>query len=829
MRKTTVREIRGSIGRFLAMVAIIALGVGFFAGLKTTTTDMLATADKFLGEHHFYDYRFASTLGFSKEQVEQIENSGLFHRCEGGISLDAVFFDKEANEERVMKTLSIPELVNLPDLIAGRMPIADNECLADGNLYSKEDIGRVLICSEASNDEETTESFAYKEYTVVGLVNSPLYMNFERGTTSLLNGSVAGFLYLREGGYTLDIYTDLYGILNHGETIYTDEYDRIIKDSKVAAEELADRLADRRAEDVQQMLLETVKAENPGVPEELLPEIPKPECTVYSLTREANVGYGCFENDAHIVEGIATVFPVFFILVAALVCMTTMNRMVEEQRTQIGVLKALGYSPLAISAKYITYSGLAAVIGCVGGFFGGCVLFPTVIWKVYGIMYSFHDRLVYCFETEYFVVTFVVSLLCSVGATCFSILREMWEVPAELIRPRAPKNGKRIFLERLPFLWNRFGFLLKVSFRNVVRYKKRFFMMVIGIAGCTALLLTGYGIRDSIVTLPSVQYGEIATYDYFVRLEDTEGVRASVEEKTGKLLQGLCFVDSSSVTVYGEELSKSANLIIPEDWSHLPDYLCLRNDDGAMAKPEPGEAIINEKLAEQLTLSVGDTMTVYESATGEWQVTVSGIFENYVSNYIYLSEETYELVSGWQTKYLYAYANAPEGADVYKVGAELMNTDGVQNVEIMAESLERFDTMFSSIDYIVILVIGCAAALAFVVLYNLTNINITERLREIATIKVLGFYSRETSLYVFRENLMLTAIGAVIGLPLGVWLHRFVMSKIQVDIVHFRNHISWQSFGYSVLLTFVFALLVDVFMHFKLEKINMAESMKSIE
>lgn len=838
MRKTTFREIRGSIGRFMAIVAIIALGVGFFAGLKTTTTDMLAVGDKYLADANFYDYRILSTLGFTEEQLalmrdtyfcaEGVNGSESFSSCEGAVSQDVIFYDAEQEEEKVIKVHSITDEVNRVNLVAGRMPVSSDECVVDALMYGEDVIGDVLRVA-SSNEEETADKLTYKEYTVVGLVTSPLYLNFERGTTSLLNGTVAGFMYIPLEGFAMDYYTELYGVLNNGEEIYTDEYESRIEDYEECVIALSESMADSRVNEIYENMKEALRQEFPGVPEELLPEIAKPECTTYVLTREANVGYVCFENDAHIVEGIATVFPVFFILVAALVCMTTMNRMVEEQRTQIGVLKALGYSAGSIAAKYITYSGLAAVIGCVGGFFGGCYLFPTVIWKVYGIMYDFSDELIYCFELKYFIISFVVSILCSVGATCFSIFREMTEVPAELIRPRAPKNGKRIWLERVPLVWNRMSFLLKVSFRNVIRYRKRFFMMIVGIAGCAALLVTGYGIRDSIVTLPKVQYGEISVYDYFVRIEDTEGAREQFEENTVNLLAGACFVESSSVEVRADDVTKAAGLIVPEDASALREYVHLRNDEGDLSLPGAGEVLINEKLADQLDLSIGDTIIVHDGVGADWNVKVGGIFENYVSNYLYMTAETYRQFSGQEPEYVYAYANAIEGDDVYKTGAELMSVEGVSSVDITAEALERFDTMFSSIDYIVILVIGCAAALAFVVLYNLTNINITERIREIATIKVLGFYSSETSLYVFRENLMLTAIGAVVGLPLGVWLHRFVMSKIQVDIVFFRVSILWQSYVYSLLLTFLFAVLVDVFMHFKLEKINMAESMKSIE
>ncbi len=996
MKKTTLREIRESLGRYLAIMAIVALGVGLFAGLKITKTVMVGSADAFWQAQQLYDYRLVSTLGFEEEDVQALAQKADVRAVQGAMEADVLYTDEQGND-KVLKAHSILENINMLETVAGRLPESDTECVVDDHLYGEEVIGSKIVLS-GDNDQDDLDSFRYTEYTIVGTVRSPLYVQFERGTTSLGNGSVSGFVYLLPEGFATDYYTDIYVKFEEDAQVYSDEYDAYMDEREAqwetyceeqgerryqsimteAEEELADaeqELADEKAEaevelaDAKQELadaekeiadgekkledgeqeladnkeiiaqkereladaraaLEAQEAELASQEEALagmmqgqaagmqyqmpadmarqqleagkaqieegeaelrkargqirdageeieesrqeladarqevedgwqeyndakaefdekiadaeqkladaraeIADIEKPD--TYVLGRETNTGYVCFESDSSIVEGIANVFPVFFFLVAALVCMTTMNRMVEEQRTQIGVLKALGYGEARIMGKYLFYSGSAAFTGCVAGYLAGIRLFPLVIWQAYGVMYRF-GGIVYAFDWATAVLCLAASLLCSMGTTWASCRHELREVAAELMRPKSPKAGKRIFLEWIPFIWNRMKFLHKVSVRNIIRYKRRFLMMVIGISGCTALLLTGFAIRDSVTTVADRQFEEIQTYAVGVTLKD------GVTKEDLSLLEELDQIVADNGGDYGLAVEtsmdletadgiKSVKLIAAAEPESFGAYFDLHTPAGEpIAYPQAGEVVICNKLSESYRIRAGDIITLFNEDREELQAVVSGVCENYIYNYVYVNEETYRKATG-ETGYQSAYVNLPEEADVYGVGASLMKAEHVTAVAVNRDMLLRVSRMMTSMNYIVFVIIACAGALAFIVLYNLNNINITERIREIATIKVLGFYKKETATYVFRENTVLTGIGCAVGLVLGRLLHIYVMHEVDIDMMSFDVHVEPVSYLLSILLTFVFTWLINRIMSGKLDKINMAESLKSVD
>ena len=562
-------------------------------------------------------------------------------------------------------------------------------------------------------------------------------------------------------------------------------------------------------------------------------EIQEPD--VYVLGRDTNIGYASYENDSMIVAGIAKVLPFFFFLVAALVCMTTMNRMVEEQRTQIGVLKALGYSEARIMGKYLFYAGSAAGIGSVIGFLIGSTIFPTVIWNAYKIMYHMGDYEL-MFDPGLAAASLAVALLCSVGVTWLTCRYELMSTAANLIRPKSPKSGRRVWLEHIPLLWNHMSFLAKVSVRNVFRYKQRFFMMVIGIGGCTALLVTGYGIKDTIADIADMQYEEVQLYDMSATLKEgyPDADAADFSELTGALSGSskdwmpFCEI---SMDLTGRSGVKTANVVIPQDTGAAQEYIRLRTEEGEDI-PWPGEeeAVISAKLARKCGIRVGDTVTLRTEDGEKLKVKVAALSRNYIYNYVYISPETWKLDNGSDPVYKSIYIHALEGAqENWELSEKLLACDVVSAVAVNADMLSQINKMMGSLDAVVLLVILCAGALAFIVIYNLTNINITERIREIATVKVLGFFRNETSSYVFRENWVLTAIGIAVGLVLGVFLHSFVMDQIRVDMVSFDTYISPLSYVYSIILTFAFNGCVNLFMSVRLERINMAESLKSVD
>lgn len=888
MKKTTLREIRQSLGRYLAIFAIVAMGVGFFAGLKITRQVMITSANAYLEEKQLYDFRLLSTLGFEDEDVQTLSSKEDIRFVEGAVAADILYFNQQGNED-VIKAHSLLQNINGLEVVAGRLPQQATECVVDANLYDKSALGTKIVLSE-NNVEEDLDYFAYREYTIVGIAQSSAYIQFERGTTALGNGQVSGFMYLLPQGFCAEFYTEIYVKFNQDYPIYSKDYNDYIDDKEPlwkdyckaqgerryqaivadAEAELANAkqtLAEEKANAKQTLAdakkeLTDAEAELADAHAELadgwakyndsyaefeekiaeaeqeiadaeadIANIEKPE--TYVLNRDANIGYACFQNDSSIVEGLANVFPVFFFLVAALVCMTTMNRMVEEQRTQIGVLKALGYGEAAIMGKYLFYSSSAALAGCIAGYFLGIHLFPFVIWTAYGMMYQM-GSIVYIFDGSTALLCLACALLCSMGTTWISCRHELKEVAADLMRPKAPRAGKRVFLEWLPFIWKRLKFLHKVSVRNIVRYKRRFFMMVIGISGCTALLVTGFGIRDSVVDIADQQFQEIQTYQFGITLKN--GIKDANDPSLTEFTEILDTYGGSFLPVLETTMDlqtpenlKSIHLIIVENPAQIGEYIDLHTPDKtAISYPKAGEAVICEKLAKRYRIQIGDTIHLFEENGKEVQAVVSGICENYIYNYIYLNAETYQTALG---TFLYknVYANITKDADIHAIGAAIMKANNITAVSINADMLVRFSSMMSSMNYIVFVVIACAAALAFIVLYNLNNINITERIREIATIKVLGFYRNETAAYVFRENTALTAIGCAVGLLLGKLLHIYVMHKVDIDLMSFDVHVKAVSYLLSILLTFAFTWIVNRIMTGKLENINMAESLKSVD
>ena len=564
--------------------------------------------------------------------------------------------------------------------------------------------------------------------------------------------------------------------------------------------------------------------------EQEIADIEEPES--YLLGRETNVGYACMENDSAIVNGIANVFPVFFYAVAALVCITTMSRMIEEQRTQIGVLKALGYSDASIMGKYLFYSGSAAISGCLFGYFFGTWFFPYVLWIAYSTMYDV-AAIEYVFDAGVLAFSLIVSIICSMGVTFISCKNELSEVAAELMRPKAPKAGKRIFLEYIPFLWNRMKFLHKVSYRNVFRYKRRFFMMVIGISGCTGLLVTGFGVQDSIANIANDQYDRIQVVDINVMMSEEvdDTTDALVSEIAGDRVAEYAYVMEKTIDLVTDDAVKSLSLVAIDEEQDISPYVLLPDEEtGEQLKyPGDGECILTNKLAKTYDLQVGDTVIFRDEENHSMELTLSGIAENYLYNFAYITTQTYEACLGEKAEIKSIYMNLAEGVDPHQMTADLMKEDHIAAANVSSDSKNRFSSMIDSLDMLIVVISACAAGLAFIVLYNLTNINITERIREIATIKVLGFYKGETASYVFRENLILTGFGAIAGLGLGKLFHAFVMSQVQVDQVCFAVRVLPRSYLLSFVLTFVFAIVINLGMTGKLDKVSMTESLKSVD
>ena len=552
------------------------------------------------------------------------------------------------------------------------------------------------------------------------------------------------------------------------------------------------------------------------------------EPSTYVLGRSQNAGYAALENDTAIVKGIAKVFPLFFFLIAVLVCITTMTRMVDEQRTENGTLKALGYSDFSIISRYLIYSGSASILGCFAGFFAGSKFMPVTIWKIYRIMYDIDRPAAFVLDWKMFGICTGLYLLCSLGSTWYVAHGELKEMAAELIRPKAPEAGKRVILERMPLLWNRLSFLRKVSVRNIFLYKKRMVMMIIGIGGCTALLLTGFGIRDTISGIVDYQYEEISLYDADVTFSDVMDEAAQLEflKEFEDTVEGASFLASVKMDVTGKT-TQEANVIC---FSKPPEgFVDLHEGETPIPWPKKGETVINYRLARDLGVAAGDTIRIVDSDRHSTDLRVTGVFDNYLFDYVYVTRDTLEEAWGEAPEVKNAYLELREGMDVHQASAKLLASDDVMAVSLAADLRSTIGNLLESMDLVVLIVLVCSGALAFIVLYNLTNISITERRREIATLKVLGFFQNETAQYVFRENIILTGIASLFGIPAGLALLRYVMAQIVIKQMYFGCRLAPLSYLWSVLLTFAFAVLIDLGLRLKVEKIDMAESMKAIE
>jgi len=557
---------------------------------------------------------------------------------------------------------------------------------------------------------------------------------------------------------------------------------------------------------------------------------------VYVLDRGTNPGYTEFADNADRLASIAKAFPVFFFLIAALVSLTTMTRMVEEQRLQIGTLKAMGYSNWDIMKKFLVYGTLASVLASIVGLAIGFTLFPTIIFNAYGSLYNL-PKVRMNFYISYSMLSVLVAVLCTT-MTAFAATRvELRSNAVVLMRPKAPKSGSRIFLERISFIWRRLNFTGKVTARNLFRYKQRMFMTVCGVAGCTALILTGFGIKDSIANIAPLQYGKIMKYNAMVAFKEDNNQRAIADYN--QLIADISDI-TGTLNVTQETMQavrkgvniQDIHLFVPASTEHLSDFVVLRERGQEQIQTLRGDgAIITEKLAKLFDLHIGSTLVIQNNSNDQFELQIAGITENYAMHYAYMTPDYYETVFGKQPQantQLINFSNEDSSFED-QFGERLTANERVALVSFTSGVSGAFSDTMGSMNVVVVVLIVSAAALAFVVLYNLTNINVSERIRELSTIKVLGFYDQEVTRYIYRENIILTILGIIAGDLLGKLLHHFVLKTAEVDVMMFSPTIHWISYGYAAILTLLFSGIVMVTMHYKLKHIDMIEALKSVE
>lgn len=1104
MRRNLRQSIIKSMGRYLAITMIIALGAGLFVGLLMTKTDMVATGQTFMDEQDMFDLRMIGNYGWTDKYVQKFSQLEGVNAAEGVYYIDLIANREGGSQESVYRFYTIPDNVNKVALRGGRMPQKDDECLADG-FHNDDSVLGTRITITDSNDTDSLDKVVQRTFTIVGYVSSPLYMDMNRGTTSVGSGSLADYFYVPKAALDNDYYTEIHLRLDGGYRIYTEEYNDYLdeaadclkpqaeqlcterfldvkeeaeeeynegyqeyldgvkeyEDAKADAEkELADaeqelkdgeeeleknrkKLVDagneikdgreqieegrgqierarqelsQKREEAQKKLaaakqeLDNKKSQLPEKPsdekigqanayighyesipsqieqcsveilklqvdydaaetdeekaeiqgkiaqlktqsdtlsqeltsgaetyqasmqvvgivnayaavqdgyaalesqkaatekqladakniidqgeqemwaneiklnnaektlaanwgkwrkaqdelaegwedyeqakvdaekeladaeaelkdaeEELLDardeidSMDKPDLMI--LDRNSNVGYNNLDSSSDIVAGVSRVFPVFFILIAALVCITTMTRMIDEERTQIGTLKALGYTDREIMNKYLIYSGSGAVLGCGLGIAAGSTIFPQILWKAYCIMLSIQPNVVLTFNWPLSLAVLVVYTAVMLYVTWWCCHKTLAENPAELIRPKAPEAGKQIFVEKLPF-WKRISFLNKVTIRNIFRYKQRLAMMLIGIGGCTALLLTGFGLRDSISNVASYQFENVTKYDISVYFREEpsqrqqDKFRKAVEQDSSNMM----FYHQSSVELEFDNRVKEIYLL--SGGEEMAGFIDFHKGNTPLSMPGKNQVLLSSGVAENLGIRQGDDVIARNGDLEELHLTVSDIYDNHVYNYAIVSPETISGQWGREPEYQMAFICMKDGADVHALGAAVSDFSFVMNVAISDDTAATVGRMMEALDLVVWVIVFCAGLLAVTVLYNLTNININERIREIATIKVLGFNASETAAYVFKENMALTVAGALLGLVFGKLLLIFVMSQIKIDMVWFQVLAEPISYVWSISLTLLSAVIVDFVFYFRLDKINMAEALKSVE
>ena len=1133
--KNTFREIKNTKARFISIMAIIALGVGFFAGIKATVPSMYNLAENYYKEQNLMDYRLVSTVGFDEDDIKAVEQTE-------GVSavMPSYFCDAQITAESggdIVRLISVPEKYgdnseqNSLVIKEGRMPEKPNEILVEHDSISgtRHKIGDKIIFSKEAGDKDLTEQLDSLEYTVVGMVNSPLYISYQRGTTSIGNGKISEYMYIGSDSFKTERYTELYVKADFSEncSAFSDNYEEnsenlaktlettanaqceifdkdVIQkakneledakneynDEKTKAEkqlsdakdkidssqkEFDEKIADAQAEldsakaqiesgktelerskneyyskiasaedeiskqeeqlknavaeynkskadfdsqilsaqneidsgraeyetaynefkntqepqllagieqaqtavdslkaaiavetnpdiiavlssqleQAQQTLdnlnsqysqailqfeesktkldsakseldakkaegqsqlnsalaqiesgktalengkaeLETqktegynklVEAENSldtaqsqydnGVKElekqkaegqqkldnaqkeydkenskadekfaeaeeeindaqEEIDKLSTPEW--YVFTRDDNPGYSSFSLNADRLDAVASVFPVFFLLVAVLVCVTTMTRLIEEKRTEIGTLKALGYSNISIVTKFVIYALIAAILGSIIGTVLGVCSLPFIIYNAYKIMFYIGD-ITLVLNIPSVVLGIAAAVLCTTVVSVAVCMRSLSHKPAEAMRPKAPKPGKRILLEYITPLWKRFSFTAKLTARNLFRYKSRLCMTVIGVAGCTALIVAAFGLLNSFDPLTKDQFETIYKYDAVIVPKESGSEKelayltSEIQNRENVSKFMLASQQDATVEFNGQLKDESTYLTVVQNPEELDSIVSLHTRKGKedLTLTDDG-VLINEKLSEEFGIKVGDTIRI-SGEFGDSEAKVCGIFEQYLHNYIYMTPKMYSSLYGKNPSYNMLDVKLDDNSQTSQesFSSETLKDDRIAAVSFIATSLEEFKNMLNSLNLVVAVMIICAAALAFVVLYNLTNINIAERVREIATFKVLGFNNRETSSFIYKENIVLTLLGIAVGLILGIFLTSFIVQTVEVDNIMFGREIYPTSFIYAAGFTMLFSLLVNAVMSVKIKTVNMVESLKSVE
>ena len=892
--KNIVKEFKNSFGRFLAIMAIIALGVGFLIGVTQATPDMKTSMSDYLHENAAYDVDVKATYGLTRGDINRIaaltddDGDEVVTEYMPVVTSSVMASIDGANDSAVnligldfSKVKEGSDYLNKLTLIDGEWPTAADEVVVErsNNYFEDVNIGDKVVIADELNTANSTygDIYAQKELTITGIVSSPdYYYRDAREVTTVGTGVVSLVVYGNysvkaeendegETEYVADTENNVYDLSKSGtlfwslsldmsilgspairdeSILYTDVWVQVAgsdgyeffytdyKDHVLELAEYIDELGGEINAEVNAAIEDSRLAQSAGLPA---------SASWYLLDRAStNVSYVSFDMNVEKVEDIAGIFPVFFIVVAALVALTSMTRMVEQDRMQIGTLKALGYNEGTIMIKYLVYCILACLIGLVVGILLGFSIMPNIFWNAYKTMY-FLPSLYLGFSWWLALAVVFGSLAVTIIVTVIACRATTKEKPSVLMQPKAPKPGKRILLERCTPIWKRIKFKWKATIRNIFRYKKNMILTIVSVMGCTALILTGFGLGDSVAAVTDLQYSKVVFYDTII------SHAASQEEGAGEELSA--YIDSLDKDSYTDVFSESGQLVIGnsresvdlyavDDAEEFANFVSLHSRTSGEALDISAEGIIiPENIAVVYDIRAGDDVT-YRAADGtELALKISGVCENYTGSLVYMSadnfasamEEAGSSIDLTPNTYLvkYGYGTDEEAMDA---AAEKLLTDAsVTGVEFTYTTLRTFDSLNDTMGFVILILVVCAGALAAIVLYNLTNINIDERRKEIATLRVLGYTKWEVAGYIYRESSILTIVGALFGLLVGWLLHMYIVGRVNSVWMMFGKAIAPLSFLWAFLITLGFAILVYAFMLIKLYKIDMAESLKSNE
>ena len=808
-------KIKDNYKRFLSLICMAFLGVGFYAGIQSSSPDMLKTLDNFYDENNVYDISVISNVGLTEDDLLKLSK---IKNVELAINIQEkdTYLEIEENNY-VVKLIEYNSQMNNVYIKEGRLPKNNNEVSVDNALLENNNL--------KLGDNITIDG---KKYSIVGNVISPLYFSAERPNSNLGSGKVDYYIYVYNGSLDLEAYSNIYITVKGAKKYLTnsDSYKKLINNVKKDIDLIKDKQQDIRYDELYSDIIETSEMYGISIDES---NFIKPKWYIYD--RLDNTSYKELINASDNLKKIGNIFPIIFFAISVLVSLISMMRMIEEDRVENGTLKSLGYNSFHITLKYVIYSLLATTIGSSVGAIFGSYMIPSVIWNIYKKIF-FIPKFIYLLKSDYNALGLWICILCICGTSVIVCIKNLREVPANLMRPKAPKSGKKILLERINFIWKKLKFSDKITIRNIFRYKSRVITTVLGIAGCTSLILAGFGLKDSIKDVTDFQFNNIIKYDKLLMTnESINQIDIEKELLNDDKVENFTNVNTQNIKVLFNDEEQEVTMITPDDFNSISKSISLIDlkTNNVIDNISDNSCIISEKTAKLLDIDVGDKISPLDNDNNKYDIKVSYIIKNYINQYLYINKNTYNnLFNNYKINSI-LISLKDEDKNSKEFDKKYISNGYALTIVDNDDMKNSMNDMLGSIDSIVAILIIAAASLAFVVLYNLSNINISERKREIATLKVLGFYPSEVDKYINRETVLLTILGIGIGLLFGSYLSHFIISTCEPDYIMFDRHVYTLSYFYSLFITVIFTIIVTIVTHFNLKKINMVTSLKNVE